>query len=524
MIAQLVRLKLRLLANSFRRSPWQVVGLALGVLYGIGIAVVGVAILVGLRLADAEFARVVTVIGGSAITAGFLLVPLAFGVDDTLDPRRFALYGIPNSRLAVGLAVTALVGVPALALTVLALATLVTWSRDPGTFLLALLSVPLVVGICVLGARVTTSVAAFLLATRRARELTAILGVLALVLISPAIVVLAGIDWARDRGATGTRIADTLAWTPLGAAWALPGDVATGRWAEAFPHLLIAVLSLGALLLGWRALVAWMLVTPERAGRVKEYHGLGWFDRLPSSPTGAVAARSATYWLRDPRYRVSLLMIPVTPFLMIVPLAFVGVPVEILALIPIPVICLLLGWSLHNDVAYDNTAIWLHVASATPGAADRLGRLFPALAIGLPILIAGSVASAAVYGDWSILWALLGVGASLLFAGLGFSSITSARFPYPVVRPGDSPFSQPQNTGATMAVVQSVSFLASLLLSLPALWFAALGFIEEDDDWFLWSLAAGAGVGLLALAGGIWLGARIFARRGPEMVGAAIRA
>lgn len=524
MIAQLVRLKLRLLANSFRRSPWQLAGLVLGVLYGIGVAGVGIATLVALRFADAELARLITVIGGSVLTAGFLLVPLAFGVDDTLDPRRFALFGIPNSRLAVGLAVTALIGVPALALTVIALATLVTWSRDAGAFLVALLSVPLIVGSCVLGARVTTSVAAFLLATRRARELTAILGVLALVLLSPAIVVLAGLDWARDRGATGTRIADILAWTPLGAAWALPGDVATGRWAEAFPHLLIAVLSLGGLLLVWRGLVAWMLVTPQRAGRVKEYRGLGWFDRLPATPTGAVAARSATYWLRDPRYRVSLLMIPVTPFLMIVPLAFVGVPFEILALLPVPIICLLLGWSLHNDVAYDNTAIWLHVASGTPGAADRLGRLFPALVVGVPILVGGSVASAALYGDGGILGALLGVGASLLLGGLGFSSVTSARFPYPVVRPGDSPFSQPQATGATLAVVQSVSFLMSVLLTLPALYFAARGFLERDDGWFLWSLGVGVGVGVLALALGVWLGARIFTRRGPELVGAAVRA
>ncbi|MCU1437190.1 MAG: hypothetical protein JWP66_277 [Naasia sp.] len=523
MMLHLVRLKLRLMANSFRRGPMQVVGLALGILYGVGVAVLGVALLVALRLADAELARVVTVIGGSVVTAGFLLVPLAFGVDDTLDPRRFALYGIPAGRLSLGLAITALVGVPAAALALIALGTLATWSRDPGSFLLALLSVPLIVATCVLAARVSTSVAAFLLATRRARELTAGLGVLVLVLLSPAIIVLAGVDWAEDGGGTGRRIADTLAWTPLGAAWAIPGDAATGRGGTAFLHLLLAAAAIALLLLAWRALVAWMLVTPQREGRIKEYTGLGWFDRLPGSPSGAVAARSATYWLRDPRYRVSLLMIPVTPFLMIVPLAFVGVPIEVLALIPVPVVSLLLGWSLHNDIAYDNTAIWLHVASGTSGRADRLGRLFPAIVVGIPVLVIGSVISAALHGDWSVLGGLLGVGTSLLLAGLGFSSVTSARFPYPVVRPGDSPFSQPQSTGATMAVVQSVSFLASLLLSAPAIAFAGLG-LFGPDSWFWWSLAAGVGVGLLALVGGILLGARIFDRRGPELVGAAVRA
>ena len=37
---------------------------------------------------------------------------------------------------------------------------------------------------------------------------------------------------------------------------------------------------------------------------------LGWFDVLGSSRTGAIAARSITYWLRDPRYQASLVAVP----------------------------------------------------------------------------------------------------------------------------------------------------------------------------------------------------------------------
>ena len=42
------------------------------------------------------------VVLGSAVTLGFLLLPLAFGVDDTLDPRRFALFGIRLGKLDRG--------------------------------------------------------------------------------------------------------------------------------------------------------------------------------------------------------------------------------------------------------------------------------------------------------------------------------------------------------------------------------------------------------------------------------------
>ena len=54
-----------------------------------------------------------------------------------------------------------------------------------------------------------------------------------------------------------------------------------------------------------------------------------------------------------------------------------------------PIVCLFLGWTVHNDVAYDNTAFWLHVASDVDGRADRLGRLAPPLAIGLPVAVIG---------------------------------------------------------------------------------------------------------------------------------------
>ena len=49
MVAQFLRLKLRLLGNIFRRSPWQVVGIVLGLVYGVGLATILFLTLVGLR-------------------------------------------------------------------------------------------------------------------------------------------------------------------------------------------------------------------------------------------------------------------------------------------------------------------------------------------------------------------------------------------------------------------------------------------------------------------------------------------
>jgi ABC-2 type transport system permease protein len=525
MVAQLLRLRLHLFVNHFRRSPWQVVGLVVGVIYGLGVAGVVCAVLIGLRFAPVGVAPVRDglVVAGSLAVLGFLLIPLAIGIDDSMDPRAFATLGIPNRQLSFGLALASLVGVPAVALTIVLFGTIVTWSRGPVETVLAVASAVVLLATCMLATRVSTAIAAFLLSTRRAREASGMAGVLVLVLIGPAVVLLVNLDWdGSAAGAIGS-LGRGLAWTPLGAAWAVPGDAADGAWGEALVKLLISGLFLAGLWAVWQALVARMLTSPGREAAAREYGGLGWFDRTPATPAGVIAARSLTYWRRDARYGMSLVMIPVIPVLVVLPLALAGVPVTFLALLPVPLMCVFLGWAMHNDVAYDHTAIWLHVVSGTRGTADRIGRLVPAVLVGIPLIGIGSVVSVAVYGDWAAFPAMLGVCTCILFTGMGFSSYSSVRFPYPAAKPGDSPFAQPQSSDTAAALVQSLTLTGSVLLSLPAVGFGVLGLLV-DPVWNLPALVAGVSVGLLSLWGGVWLGGRTFERRGPEMLASAQRA
>jgi ABC-2 type transport system permease protein len=521
-VAQFLRLKLRLLANTLRRSPWQVVGIFIALLYGIGAAFLAVGSLIALRFADAAFAGTVVTLLGSVLVLGFLVVPLAFGVDDTLDPRRFALFGIPSNRLAGGLALAALVGVPSLVVVVIAIAQVATWSRTPLSEILAVLSAVVIVVTCVLGARVTTSIAAFLLSSRRARETTGFITVVVIVSLSPVVVLLTSLDWNRDGTRVLAGIARVAGWTPLGAVWASPADAAVGNVGTALAKAAIGIAFAGILWLCWRALVEKMLVTPEREAQARHERGLGWFARMPDNPAGAIAARALSYWFRDPRYRISLVMVPIVPVLLLVPLATVGVDGHYLALIPLPVMCLFLTWSIHNDVAYDHTAIWLHLASNTSGWADRFGRVVPALILGVPLILIGSPICAALFGDWSVLPSLFGLSACVLLLGLGLSSVMSARFPYPAVRPGDGPFMQPQSSGTVAAVAQSISFFAIILLALPVVALGALGF--AFGIWWHWAaLLAGLIIGFACFFGGLRWGGHIFDRRAPELLAFTLR-
>ena len=517
MVAHLLGLRLRLLAGAFRRSPWQVVGMVLGLLYGVGVAIIAVTALAGLRLLPVDIAAPIVIVIGAVIVTGFLLVPLAFGVDDSMDPRRFALFGIENRRLTLSLAIAALVSVPSLVIIAVAIAQIITWTRSPLATALAIVGAVTIVATCVLGARVTTSIAAFLLSSRRAREATGLVAVVVLVSLSPVIVLLANIDWARDGLAMLRGVAENLSWTPLAAAWSAPASAAAGDAGAALLKLLIALATVAVLWFAWSALVARMLVTPHREAPAKSYHGLGWFGRLPATPAGVIAARSLTYWARDARYRISLVVIPIVPAITIVPLIVGGVPSHVIWLLPVPLMALFLAWTIHNDVAFDHTAIWMHVAANTSGRADRIGRVVPVLLVGVPLLVAGSVLCARGFGDMDALPALLGVTGCILLVGLGLSSIMSVAFPYPAVRPGDNPFQQPQSSGGAAALIQGVSFLAIVVLSLPSILFAVSGvYGEGDGEW--WALWIGLGIGVACLVGGVLAGGAIFSRRAPELL------
>lgn len=518
MVAQLLGLKLRLLGNLFRRSPWQVFGLVVGLMYGLGAAALSVSALMAMRALDVDIARSIVVVCGSLVVLGFLFVPLVFGADDTIDPRKFSLFGMSNTRLSLGLAAAAFVGVPALVMVLIASAQVVTWTRNVPATLVAVISAILIVVTCILASRVTTTVATLLLATRRAREATGLVALVVLSALSPVIAVLVTVDWKRQGLAALTSLSDVLAFTPLGAVWAAPGYAAEGNTAAASGSLAIAIAFVVVLVLAWRGLVAALLVSQDRQSRSHAYRSLGWFDRLPGTAVGVIAARSLSYWGRDARYRSALVIVPIVPAIIVGVLTVAGVPLHYLVLLPVPIMCFFLSWStVHNDVAFDNTAVWMHVAANTSGTADRAGRVVPPLALGLIVIAIGTPLSAWGYGSADIVPSILGVSLCVLLAGLGLSSVISAGFPYPAVHPGDSPFAQPQSSAGAASWVQGLSLLSVLAVTAPTVAFAVFG-IVDGGAWHFGALLLGLAIGIAALWGGIRVGGKIFDARAPELL------
>ena len=145
MVALLVRLKLTLLRNGLRRSVWRLVGLVVGGVYALGLVAAVLAGMVALRTASLATTGDVTVLAYSGLTVGWLLMSLlVFGVDETVDPAKFALLPVRARELLPGLLVAGAVGVPGVATTLVVLGLLVTWSRSfPLTVALLMTIAPL---------------------------------------------------------------------------------------------------------------------------------------------------------------------------------------------------------------------------------------------------------------------------------------------------------------------------------------------------------------------------------------------
>jgi len=468
-------------------------------------------------LADAgtDVALTLTVLGGSAVTAGFAIAPIVGGVADPLDPRRFALIGLPTGPLAAVLAVAGLISVPVMALLAVAISSAVLWSEVGVPWGAGAASVVLVVITCALLARTCMALTSLFLRERRSRELSGVFLLAVMVVVVPVGVFLASLEW---NGRVPPQLVDAveiLARTPLGAAWAFPGLIAGGG--DAGVSLFVAIATVVVLAGLWAVLVHRLLTTTERPASVRERGGLAWFAVAPGTPGGAIAARSLFYWLRDPRYLVNIVIIPVAAAVTTIPLLIAGVPPAIVALVPVPFIALFLGWLPHNDVAYDSTAVWMHVGSGVRGFSDRIGRLVPVLFIGIPLLAIAVPVAIVFHGRWAILPALVGVCASLFLSGLGLSSISSVLAPYAVSHPGESPFEQPQRVGATGAIAQSLVLFGAIVLSIPALWWGWLA-IGGDLEAATTALWGGAGIGFGVLVMGVAVGSVLFERRGGRIM------
>lgn len=516
MVARLFRLRVALLGSGFRGSFAKGLRTSLLILLLAACAVLA-AILPVWGIADASERAAIDTIAGAVILLMVFAVPF-FDSRRNLGPRQLVVFPAGSGSVGFALLVTTIVSWPFLLLLVWLISLSVVRPEWSEPVWVAPVALGLVAVLALCGVRVMSAVSQLIASPERAGALRSV-GVLLAVAFLPVAVYAGATAFSADRGTTVFDTAQTIGWTPFGAPFAALAAAAAGDMTLALLHLGVVAIAIVLLLAIWFPIVGISNRRIDRPmGQGIARSGLGWFERFGARPSQVIAARQLTYWARDPRYRVALFAIPVAPIIMLVAFWVAGANLTSLALLPLPIMLLMLGWSQHNDVAMDSTAIWAHVASGTRGRADRAGRLAPVLMLGVPLALIGSSITVTVIGDWRVLPAVIGMNISVLLVSSGVSSVFSVLTPYPATRPGDSPFAQPQWSGSGSGLAQTLSMLLALLLSAPAVWVAVLAFVDVEFMQNIWALLVGVGYGALVLWLGILVGGRLFDHSGPELI------
>lgn len=562
MVATLIRLRWRLTLNALKKNVWALIGTILGGLYALGLIPLLLVGAVALSRASTEVIANVLAVFGAFMILGWTLIPLLLtGVDTTLDPRAMAAWTAPSARLARGLAVAGATGLPGIVTAFALLLPALTWlaAGEPLAAGLALLMGPVALATCVLTGRVVV-IGAGVSTTRRGRDMVGIIAVILVVFgsLAPSIVNVFAVSAMHDGGPhipVLGEIARVVGLTPFGWATAAPGYLAQG---QALPALGLAVGAVAiplALLPLWERVVTRVMTTPAHAGgsshayktrrgprttaEGRDQVGAGdgaaglpevlpWqrrLARLLPGPSAAVAARCLRYWRADPRYLVLALTILIVPLVVLGSAATgsmtsrVGSPgaAGALALGHAPwwllfvglFTALMTGWAVHDDLAFDSTAVWTHISAAVPGRYDLLGRALAAALWQVPLVIAVELGVGAWTGRWDMVPAFLGTAAAIYGSALAWSALTCVIFPYEVNAPGESPLkSRTSGMALLAAVVQMIGMLAIVVIALPAAVALVALAITGAWGWGWLLLPAGIAWGCTAA----WIGARLGGR------------
>jgi ABC-2 type transport system permease protein len=535
------RLKLRIMVNSVRGRAGRALLHLGGALFGLYLGGLGFLLAAASAAGDGQIRLLVAGFGGTAVVLGAVVLPLVwFGIDDTLDPARFALLPLSRWRLVRGLFAAALVSVPSAALLLASAGLLVPTGVHGGLGAAAVQAVGVVAGLllCVAAGRAVTSAFATMLRSRRVRDLAGILlaGLAALAAPLQFVIVSAiqRADW--DQLTVAARV---VGWTPLAAPYTVGLDVAEGRPVVALAKLLITAGAVLGLLWWWsRSLEPAMVGAtgagparasrPGRAGPVAQLFPGPW-RRLPVTATGAMVAREVRYWWRDAKRRTNLITIAVVG--VVVPavvateggraalgLATVGVAGTVPPLVADLTVLFVGTFAasvLANQFGFDGTAYAAHLTASVPGERELRSRAVAHAILMVPLLVLVGAVVGAFQGELAAAAAAWGILSAGYGVGLAVNQYVSVLAAYPLPE-SSNPFAIASGGGVAKSLLALLGIAAAYAVATPVLVAATL----LGGAWPALAVPIGVGYGLAAAALGCHLAGDVLDRRAPELLAA----
>lgn len=525
LVPLLARMKWTLWKRSFRKNPGKLIGTIIGVLYGIG-GLVGMTLMLGAAAllldgaAPDAFGLLMRGLG-AAVVLVWLVVPLfAFGLDDTLDPRRFSALPRSARELQPGLFTAAVISLPSLFTlvgAVIATACEVLWLVSSsgagaaslvGALVLMLPANLLGVALCLLLPRAILAQAATRQSSRRGREIR---GVITLAVMIGVVYGGSLLGQSLD-GATFDRVArlaagaaHVIAWTPLGAAFSVPLDIAQGHVVTGMLRLLIAVAAVVVVWLWWRRSIRLALhsalVGDSAAGAAKVSPLV---PRLaPSNALGAAWGRSLRYWRRDARY---LAAFAIAPLMMVFFLAMglISPAQSPVALLGIVFVAGLTAAAICNDIGFDGPSGWVNLTAGMDSRANLWGRVAALATITVPVNVVAGIAVPVILGMAPLILLVLPGSLGAMIGAWGVSCLIAVTLPYPAAAPGTNPMKDRSASTGNAFLASFGAMFGMWVPQIPAIALAVAGLVLGST--LLQAIAAVVSLACGAVA--LWLGVR----------------
>ena len=482
-----LKLKWTLWKRSYRKNVGKIIGTSFGTLYALGGVVGLVFLFLGTTLWAGEgstFPLVVRGLGALTVLLWFLIPVLAFGLDDTLDPRAFALFPRTAKQLQPGLFGAAALSLPSV-FTLLAVLTatgfellwLILFGQGAAWIVLgALALIPANLAgfaLCLLLPRAWFAHSASRTSSRSGREVGGILGFLLM------FVAIYGFSLSMQRidemdfeqlGRWIPTVVETVAWTPLGALFAVPMDLAEGRVLTALLRALIGAATIVVVWLWWRRSIDLSLTSAlsgdASSGDTKVSPLVPRF--VPKTAFGAVMGKSLRYWRRDTRYLAALGLYPVM-IIFFVAMGFT-LPESRPGMLAMTILmCGMSGMSLSNEIGFDGPAGWVNIVTGLPARANLLGRIAAMAVLMVPGVLVVTIVIPLLYGMPELLPMTMMGALGTMICGWGFSTVVGTLLPYPSSPPGTNPMKDKSASSSNAMIAMTVAMLGVFVPLLPAI-------------------------------------------------------
>ncbi|MGO1285591.1 MAG: hypothetical protein ACTHWF_00840 [Brachybacterium sp.] len=516
-----LKLKWTLWKRSYRKNIGKLIGTIFGVLYALGGLVGLVFLFLGTTLWAGEgstFPLVVRGLGALTVLLWFLIPVVAFGLDDTLDPRAFALFPRSAKDLQPGMFAAAALSLPSL-FTLLAIAAatgfellwLIVFGQSAAWIILgALALIPAnlaAFALCLLLPRAWFAHSASRSSSRSGREVGGMLGFLLMFVViygfSLGMQRIGDMNFALlERWLPG--IVEALAWTPIGALFSVPMDLAEGRVLTALLRAVIGASTIVLVWLWWRRSIDLSLTSAlsgdASSGDAKVSPLVPRF--VPAGAFGAVMGKSLRYWRRDTRYLAALGLYPVM-IVFFVAMGFMLPESRPMMLGMTIFMCGMSGMSLANEIGFDGPAGWVNIVTGLPSRANLLGRIAAMALLMVPGVVLVTVTIPLLYGMPQLLPMTVLGSLGTMVCGWGISMVVGAMLPYPSSAPGTNPMKDKSASSSNAMIAMTVAMLAVFVPLLPALgvgiWGAVVGSMALTVLAGVLALVAGAVVFLVGL-------------------------